>query len=331
MVLKRIAAVILAVIFVFALGACGTSKDSGLETITLSEVTHSVFYAPQYAAMALGYFEDEGIALELVNGGGADKVMTAVLSGQVDIGLSGPEACIYVYNEGGNCPQVFCQLTKRDGSFLVGRAPDEDFSFDKLKGTHVLSGRAGGMPYMSFEYMLEDFGVTPENTLLDTSVAFDSMAGAFTGGTADYVVLFEPTASALELEGKGSVLAGIGEYSGEIPFTAYYASSQLIDSHPDVIEGFTRAIYRAQQWIMTASAKEVAETIAPYFPDSDLEVLKMVADRYRAIDAWNKDPFMSEESVKRLQDVMEASGELENRVSLEDIADMSFAEKVTSE
>ena len=327
--LKRIAAVIVAVMLLFVFASCGASQQTELTKVTLSEVTHSVFYAPQYAAMALGYFEDEGIELELVNGGGADKVMTAVLSGQVDIGLSGPEACIYVYNEGGDCPQVFCQLTKRDGSFLVGRDPEDDFTFDKLKGKHVLSGRAGGMPYMSFEYMLGGFGVTPENTELDTSVAFDSMAGAFTGGTADYVVLFEPTASALELEGKGHVLASIGEHAGEIPYTAYYASEDFFNENPHIIEGFTRAIYRAQQWIEIASAEEVATAIAPYFPDSDIDVLKMVVDRYRAIDAWSKDPFLTEDSLNRLQDVMEASGELEDRVTLEDISDMSFASIVT--
>lgn len=329
MKMRRAAAAVLAIMLLFVIAACAKTDEQELKKVTLSEVTHSVFYAPQYAAIALGYFEEEGIELELVNGGGADKVMTAVLSGQVDIGLSGPEACVYVYSEGGgDYPKVFAQLTKRDGSFIVGREKDDDFSFEKLKGTHVLAGRAGGVPYMTLEYLLSSYGITPENTLLDTSVAFDSMAGAFTGGTADYVSLFEPTASALETEGKGYVLASIGEGAGEIPYTAYYASQSYIKDNADVIEGFTRAVYRGQQWIESASPEEIAETVKQFFPDTDTEILTKVAERYKSIDAWNKDPFLKEESLSRLQDVIEASGELAKRVPYDDIVDMSFAQKV---
>ncbi len=325
MSLKRVMLVVVAVMLAFAVFACDKA-DEGLTKVKLSEVTHSVFYAPQYAAIALGYFEEEGLEIELVNGGGADKVMTAVLSGQVDIGLSGPEACVYVYNEGGgDYPRVFCQLTQRDGSFIVGREADEFFGLEKLKGKHILAGRAGGVPYMTLEYTLSRYGITPENTDLDTSVAFDSMAGAFTGGTADYVALFEPTASAMEREGKGYVLASIGEEAGEIPYTAYYASQSFMKDNPDVIERFTRAIYRAQQWVNKASDKEISEIIEPFFPDTEAEVLEKVAKRYKAIEAWSTDPVLKEEALDRLQDVIEASGELSARVPYEEITDMSFA------
>ncbi len=327
--IRRAAAIVLAIMLAFAFTACAETGERELKKITLSEVTHSVFYAPQYAAIALGYFEEEGIELELVNGGGADKVMTAVLSGQVEIGLSGPEACIYVYNEGGgDHPKVFAQLTKRDGSFIVGREKDDSFSFEKLKGTHVLAGRAGGVPYMTLEYMLSSYGVTPENTELDTSVAFDSMAGAFTGGTADYVALFEPTATALELEGKGYVLASIGQQAGEIPYTAYYASQSYIKDNAHVIEGFTAAVYKGQKWVDSASPEEIAEVIKDFFPDTDVEILTKVAERYKSIDAWNKDPLLKEDALSRLQDVIEASGELTQRVEYSEIVDTSFAENV---
>ncbi len=309
--------------------SCAQKDGDELTHVTVSEVTHSVFYAPQYAAIALGYFEEEGIELELINGGGADKVMTALLSGQVDIGFSGPEACIYVYNEGGaDHPMVFAQLTKRDGSFIVGREADADFALESIKGSHILGGRAGGVPYMTLEYVLGQHGVDPDNTNIDTSVAFDAMAGAFTGGTGDYVTLFEPTASLLEAEGKGYVLASVGEESGEIPYTAYYSTQSYLKDNRDTVESFTRAIYRAQKWIAETEPAEIAATIASFFPDTSEELLTSVAARYKAIDAWNADPLMKEAALERLQDVMEAAGELETRVPYEKMVNTEFAETV---
>jgi NitT/TauT family transport system substrate-binding protein len=309
---------------------CSTKPKS--TKVTVCEVTHSIFYAPQYVAINLGYFEEEGMKIELSNGQGADKVMAAVLSDSVDIGFAGPEAAIYVYNEGkDDYTEVFAQLTKRDGSFLVARQPDLNFNWNKIKGKTVLPGRKGGVPYMTLEYVIRKNGLDPaKDTTLDTSIQFALMAGAFTGGTGDYVTLFEPTASMLEAEGKGYIVASIGEESGEIPYTAYFAKKSFIKENSDLIERFTRAIYKAQKWVSSHSAKEIAETVAPSFPDSSVELLTTVAQRYKDIDAWNETPVMKKESFELLQTVMIQAGELSKSAPFDKVVNNSFAEKVVA-
>ena len=295
--------------------------------ITLSEVAHSVFYAPQYVALELGFFEEEGLEVELINGNGADKVMTSVISGEAQIGLAGPEACIYLYNQGKeNHGVIFGQLTKRDGSFLVGREKEENFTWENLRGKEVIGGRKGGVPEMTLEYVLSQNGVKPhEDVTIDTSVQFALMAGAFTGGQGDYVALFEPTASMVEQEGKGYVLTSIGKDSGEIPYTAYFCSKEYMAENPDVIQKFTNAVYKGQKWVMEHTPEEVAEYMQPYFTDSSLESLTKVAQRYKDIDAWCTDPVMTEESLERLQVVMENAGELEKRADYKAIVNNEFA------
>ena len=327
--MKKRFAVLTAVVTVMLLIFCGCGGEKAGTELTVSEVTHSIFYAPQYAAIELGYFRDEGLEIELVNGGGADTVMTSVISGDAEIGFAGPEAAVYVYNEGReDHAVVFAQMTKRDGSFILGREREEDFSFSDMLGTHVLGGRAGGMPYMTLEYVLGQHGVTPGNTNLDTSIDFNAMAGTFASGTGDYVALFEPTASAMELEGSGYVLASVGEASGEIPYTAYFANKSFIAENPDVIRRFAKAVYRGLEYVRSAPAEEIAEVIAPQFADTDPALLTMVVERYQSIDAWNETPIMTEDSFNRLQDVMTAAGELETRAPYEKIVDNTFAEDV---
>ena len=308
---------------------CGSS-DGSMTVVRLSEVTHSVFYAPQYVAMSQGFFADEGLEIQLTNGGGADKVMSAVVSGQCDIGLAGPESCIYVYNQGmEDYPKIFAQLTKRDGSFLVGRT-DEDFSWENLRGKTIIGGRKGGVPEMTLEYVMDQNGVTPHvDAVVDTSVQFNMMAGAFTGGQGDYVALFEPTATEVELSGNGYILCSIGEESGEIPYTAYFASQSYIQSNPQVIQGFTNAIAKAQAWIAQHTDREVAEAIASYFPDTSLDLLEQVTARHRAIDAWTATPVMEQQALERLETVMEHAGELDRSewVDFDALVDNSFAMK----
>lgn len=324
--MKKVVALFLSILLLLGL-CCSCASDQDNVKITVSEVTHSVFYAPQYAAIALGYFEEEGLDVELINGQGADKVMTSVISGQVQIGLAGPEASIYVFNEGrDDYAQVFAQLTKRDGSFLMAREPDESFSYDKLNGKYIIGGRTGGVPLMTLEYVLKQKGLDIKNDLtIDTSIQFANMAGAFTGGTGDYVTIFEPTASMLEKEGKAYIVASIGEDSGEIPYTAYFANKSYIEEHPDVIQKFTNAIYKGQQWVKNATPKEIAETIADFFPDTDLDILETVAKRYQDIDAWMQDPVMTEDAFNRLQDVMEEAGELDQRADYGALVNNDFA------
>lgn len=299
-----------------------------LTKLTVSEVTHSVFYAPQYLAINLGFFKDEGIDIELINSAGADKVMTAVLSNDVQIGFAGPEASIYIYNEGSkDFAQVFAQVTKRDGSFLISRESG-DFKWEDLKGKHILPGRKGGVPYMTLQYVLNKHGLNTETDLnFDNSISFDAMASAFVSGTGDYVTVFEPIATSFEIENKGHIVTSVGEAADEIPYTAYFAKKSYIESNPEVIQKFVNAIYKGQTWVDTHSAEEIAKELLVSFPDTNLEVLTKVVERYKSIDAWNTTPIMTKESFERLQEVMTNAGELEKVAPYEEIVNNRFAEE----
>ncbi len=323
---KMLCILLLFTVGILCFAGCG---DEQFQKVRLSEVTHSVFYAPQYVAINKGFFAEEGIELEISNGQGADKVMSAILSGHIDIGFAGPEAAIYVYNEGrDDYTQVFAQMTQRDGSFLVGRTKDDNFDWSKLKDKVVLPGRKGGVPYMALEYVIKNKGLVPGETVtLDDSIQFALMAGAFTAGTGDYVSLFEPTASMVEKEGKGYIVASIGQEAGEIPYTAYFAKKSYIQENPELIQRFTNAIYKGQKWVETHSAKEIAEVIQPSFPDTDVELLTTVVQRYQEIEAWSKDPVMKEESFELLQTVMTSAGELSQKAPYDLIVDNTYAEK----
>ena len=303
-------------------------SGEALTKLTVSEVTHSVFYAPQYLAINLGFFKDEGIDIELINSAGADKVMTAVLSNDVQIGFAGPEASIYIYNEGSkDFAQVFAQVTKRDGSFLISRESG-DFKWEDFKGKHILPGRKGGVPYMTLQYVLNKHGLNTETDLnFDNSISFDAMASAFVSGTGDYVTVFEPIATSFEIENKGHIVASVGEAADEIPYTAYFAKKSYIESNPEVIQKFVNAIYKGQTWVDTHSAEEIAKELLVSFPDTNLEVLTKVVERYKSIDAWNTTPIMTKESFERLQEVMTNAGELEKVAPYEEIVNNRFAEE----
>jgi len=322
--LKKTLAWFLAACTALLLTGCGSG---GLEKITVNEVTHSVFYAPQYAAMELGFFEEEGLAVDLVNGGGSDKSMTAVLSGDADIGLMGPETAVYVYNEGKeDYAVVIGQLTQRDGSFLVGRQQDEDFDWESLRGTTIIGGRKGGMPLMTLEYVLRQKGLIPGvDVNVRTDIQFNLMAGAFEGSDAEYVTLFEPTASLCEREGKGYIVAAVGAESGPVPFTAYMVKRSRLESDADLYQRYMNAVARGQKWVAEHTPEEIAEVIAPQFPDSDVTLLTMVARNYQEINAWCTDPVMAEEDFTRMQDIIETAGELSTRVPFADVVDNTIA------
>jgi len=306
-----------------------TKDENGTKLVRLNEVTRSVFYAPQYVAIAQGYFKEKGIEVEITTGQGADKVMTAVLAGQSDIGFAGPEASIYVYNEGKeDHTQVFAQLTKRDGSFLVARDKTDEFDWNQLKGKTVIPGRKGGVPYMTFEYVLKQKGINPSTDVnLDDSISFDLMAGAFAGGNVEYVTLFEPTASMTEEQGAGYIVASVGAEAGEIPYTAYFAKKSYIAKNEELIQNFTDAIYKGQKWTQEHSAKEIAELIKDFFPSTDVKMLENSIQRYKDIDAWNKTPVLTEEAFNKLQDVIEEAGELEKRADYEKVVNNKYAEQ----
>lgn len=300
-----------------------------LTEVTLNEVAHSIFYAPQYVAIEAGYFKEEGIDLTLVNGFGADKVMTAVLSGEADIGFMGAEASIYAYQEGATDPVVnFAQLTQRAGNFLVAREEMPAFTWEDLKGKEVLGGRKGGMPQMVFEYILKENGIDPQKDLnIDQSIDFGSTAAAFSGGLGDFSVEFEPSATALEQEGAGYVVASLGVDSGYVPYTSYSAKISFMEENPEIIQKFTNALQKGMEYVQTHTPEEIAKVIEPQFPETDLETITTIVKRYYDQDTWKDNLVFEEESFDLLQDILEEAEELKARVPYEELVTTEFAEK----
>ena len=327
---KAVAFVLLFACLLFSIGCTGAQE---LQKVELHEVTRSVFYAPQYVAISKGFFEEEGLEINVTTSGGSDKAMSALLSGQADICLAGPETGVYVVNEGkADHPIIVGQLTKRDGSYLVGRQPEPNFDWKSLKGKTIIGGRAGGMPLMTLQYVLKSHGLVPgvDVEVID-SIQFNLMGGAFDGGTGDYVTLFEPTATEFELAGKGHIVANVGLASGEVPYTVYLVSQTMLEDNSDFVKRFLRAVYRAQIWIQTASDEEVAMAMEPFFPDASLDSLKIVANSYRETDSWKQDPVMQEADYNRLLDIIQEAGELSARPDFQTLVDNRIAEQVVAE
>jgi len=286
-------------------------QTNELKKVKVAEVTHSIFYAPQYIAHSLGYFEDEGLDVEIILTSGADKVTSAVLSGDVQIGFCGSEATIYVYNNGEKDYLInFAGLTKKDGSFLVSRNEIKDFSIENLKGKHIIAGRKGGMPAMTLEWAINQEGLETSEVNFDTSYDFAATSGAFIGGEGDFVALFEPTATNLQNEGYGYIVASIGELGGVVPYTAYNAKKSYIEENPDVIEGFTKAIDRGLEYVHTHSASEIANNIATYFPDTSINDLTIIVQNYMDIDAWFNSTYIDEKDFNHIQEIVKNAGEL---------------------
>lgn len=320
---KKIMIFILGGILIFIIAALvlfdlnkGDSKEEKNQKITLAEVTHSIFYAPQYVAIEQGYFEEVGIDVELILTSGADKVTAAVLSKDADIGFCGSEGTIYVYNGGEkDYLKTFAQLTQKDGSFLVSREKIKDFKLEDLEGKTVLGGRAGGMPEMTLEYALKQNGIDPKKDVeIDTSVDFAAMGGAFIGGQGDFVTLFEPNALEIEKEGYGYVVASIGELGGVVPYTSYSARISFLEENKELINNFTKAIQKGIDYVHNHTDEEVAKAIIDQFPDTSLEDIAKVVKRYRDIDAWPKTTDFSEDSFNHLQDIMIDNGAIDKKV-----------------
>ena len=309
------------------------SDDNGIKTLKINEVTHSVFYAPLYLADSLGYFEEENIKISLTNGGGADNVMASVLSGDSHIGFCGPEAALYVLIGGSNdVPTVFGQLTKRDGSFLVSRKPEPDFKWEDLQGKEILAGRKGGVPAMTFEYILSQKGLQDGKDLtLNYDVSFNLMTSAFEAGVADYCTMFDPVAYEYEAAGKGYVVASVGEASGEVPYTCFMAKESWLNKNEEWAEGFLRAVTKAVKYVNETPSAQIASYLTEYFDGITEAALAASVERYRAIDAWRTELSMTEDSFNRLQDIIENAGELSRRATLNELVDNSYAQKVYNE
>lgn len=326
--MKKIVTIFLSILMVFSicLVGCKGSKD----TIRLNEVTHSVFYAPLYVAINKGYMEEEGIKIELNSGQGSDVSMAALLSGNADVALLGPETVVYVHAEGStNHPMIFGQLTKRDGSFLVSRTKIDNFDWKtSLENKTVIAGRRGGMPAMTFEWLCNQNSLyNGTNITLDLETAFGAMVPTFQGGKGDFCTMFEPTATEYQNAGLGYIVGSVGEYSGEIPYTVFMASRNFMSKNPDKIKGFLRAIEKAYNFIMTSSDDEVAEALLPSFDGSTKESLAIAVASYKSIDAWMATPAMTEASYRRLLEVLRHSGTLSEDavVNFSDVVDNSFA------
>ena len=333
---KRNLCLLLSLAFLLLFTGCGKDgdksekkQDGKTTTLVLNEVAHSWFYAPMYAAIEKGYFEEEGISLELVTGYGADKTMTAVLSGEAHIGFMGSESSIYTYIQGAEDYVVnFAQLTQRAGNFLVSREPIENFDFDMLAGKTVLGGRAGGMPEMVFEYILKKHNLDPATDLsIDQSIDFGSTAAAFSGGQGDFTVEFEPHATALEAKGDGYVVASLGEESGYVPYTAFSAKKSFIEKNPELIQSFTNALQKGMDYVNQSSPEEIAKTISPQFPETDIETLTTIITRYYEQQTWKTDLVFEEDSFTLLQNILEEAGELSERVPYADLVNTDFAKK----
>lgn len=324
---KKISVLLIAMMLCMMLTACG--KEEGITTVKLTEVAHSIFYAPMYVAIEEGYFEEEGIEVELVNGLGADKTMTAVLSGETEIGFMGSEASIYVYNEGAEDYVVnFAQLTQRAGNFLVSREAEKDFQMTDLKGKTVLGGRKGGMPQMVFEYILKKYGMDPETDLnIITNIDFGMTAQAFAGGSGEYTVEFEPSATALEKDGSGFVVSSLGVESGYVPYTAFSAKKSYIEDNPEVIQGFVNALQKGMDYVNSHTPEEIAEIIQPQFAETDKDTLITIVTRYYDQDSWKEDLIFEEASFTLLLDILESAGELEKRPAYKDLVDNTYSKE----
>lgn len=325
---KSLFMVLIVLLLGMSLILSGCNNQTDVTKIKLSEVTHSIFYAPQYVAITQGFFKEEGLDIELSNGQGADKVMTAVLSGQVDIGLAGPEASVYVYNEGKEDHSVvFAQLTNGDGTFLMARKPDPNFKWSDLKGKSVLGGRKGGMPAIVLQYVLKETGLTVgKDVSVDTTMQFAAMPGAFLGGQGDYVIIFEPTASSMEKEGKAYIVASLGKESGAVPYTAYFAKKSTIEKNPDLIQKFTNAIYKGQRWVAVHTPEEIAKAIKPQFPEENDQILVSAVKRYKEQNTWKKDPVLQEKDFYLLQQIIKDAGELSKIAPYDKVVTTKFAD-----
>lgn len=316
--------VLLIVLFCFL----NRKEDNKLTKIKVAEVAHSIFYAPMYAADSLGYFEDEGLDVEIILTSGADNVAAAVMSGDVQVGFCGSEQTIYIYNQGAKDYLVnFAALTKKDGSFIVSREKEDNFDIKNLKGKYVIAGRTGGMPAMTFEWILNQNGIKTEDLTFDTSIAFASMSGAFIGGTGDYVSLFEPTASDIENNGYGYIVASLGELGGNVPYTTFNAKKSYIKENKDTIQKFVNAINKGLNYVHSNSSDKVAKTIQDYFPDVSYNDLTQIVQNYMDIDSWYDSTLIEEKDFEHIQDIIENANELEKRVEFKTLFDTSFSKK----
>ncbi|ALX48435.1 ABC transporter substrate-binding protein [Lentibacillus amyloliquefaciens] len=325
--LKRFGIALLCCLFLLFTAACSSGSST---SIKLAEVTRSVFYAPQYVAIEEDFFEEEGINIELQTTWGGDKTMTALLSDGADVALVGSETSIYVAAQGSKDKAInFAQLTQTDGTFLVAKEPKPDFKWEDIKNSTFLGQRVGGMPQMVGEYVLKQNSIDPQTDLnLIQNVDFANIPGAFSSGDAEYVQLFEPTASTFEKEGEGHIIASFGEESGSVPYTTFMTKESFINEDEETVKSFTKAIYKAQQWVQEHSAEEIADVIQPYFEDTSTEMLATSIERYKNQDSFASEPVLAKDGWNNLKTIMDEAGELPEDIPYEELVNTKIAEEV---
>ncbi len=332
--MKKFAIFIMMLIVAVSTTFVGCSCNDDSNTIRLNEVTHSIFYAPLYIAINQGYFEEQGLKIELTNGGGSDQSMTALLTNACDIALLGPETAVYVAQQNrADLPVIFGQLTKRDGSFIIGRQQvDGTFDWSSMANTEILGGRQGGMPAMTLEYVLRNKGlIDGQNITINYDVAFNNMTAAFIANTGDYMTTFEPTGSTLEKNNQGYIVASVGQEAGEVPFTTFMATKSYLNDNPEIINKFLKAVMKGYNYLISANIDDVVDALAPSFADSDKEIIKSSLQNYISIDAWVSTPIMTQSSYDRLLDIMTQAGTITSSVDFSKIVDNSYAQKVINE
>ena len=303
-------------VLIFTFSKESNTKD--VTTIKVAEVTHSAFYTPFYVAIKNNYFKDNNIDIDLILTSGANNVVAAVLSKDVDIGLCGPEATIYVYNEGEkDYIKTFAGLTKRDGQFIVSRTKLDNFKLEDLIGKEVLAGRPGGMPIINFYNALKNENIKGVNT--NDTVDFANLTSAFLSGTGDFVNLFEPNATKLEKMNKGYVVASVGMYAGEVPYTAFNARTSYIENNKELINNFKDAINKGLEFTKNNNSKDIAKIIIDLFPDTSIEDLTTIIERYKNADSWLDNTFITEKMFKNLEDMMIDSKLLTEYVPYKDL------------
>lgn len=324
----RILVVVLA--FGMVLGtAASTLAAEKLTKVRLSEVVRSIFYAPQYVALALGFFEDEGLEIELSTAWGAHNGAAALISGDVDVGFFGPEASVYIYQQGAENHIIgFAQLTAKDGSFLMSREYIPDFTWEDVKGKVIIGARKGGVPQMMLEWILKQHGIEMgKDVEVITHLAFTAAAGAFQSGLGDFVAQFEPTLSELEAQGVGYFVASLGVDGGDVTYTVYHVRKDYLEKHPDIIQRFTNAIYRGQRWVHSHTVEEIVDVVTPYFPGVSREIMIKATERYRSQDSWTRTPEISRSSFEHLLRVMINANELKQPVPFDELMTNDFARR----
>lgn len=327
-----------------------TRRDRDWTVINITEVTHSIFYAPFYAAQNLGYFEDEGLSINLTNGGGSDVCMTSLISGGSDIILAGPETVVYANQEGfSDQPQVFGQLTQTDGSFIVTRDMSitaESFSINDLQGETIIGGRAGGLPAMTLEHIIKkhfqigDVSHDPTKVNLRTDVAFNNISSAFfEDESVKFCTLFEPTATNFvnEYPTQFKIVGSVADLLDDdetIPYTCFIAKSSYLKEHSDIAEKFLRAVKKGYDYLKTCVTDDKLENSVTALKNSFTSMtdndLKISVKQYFTIKAWAESPVMSETSFNKLIEICSGAGKTNGITDFSKLVSNSIANKIMS-